>query len=62
MKLVGDLKEKVEQAETQEEAKELIREAGMELTTEEMAQVTGGDIGRGQFGSLASSSMPFRSL
>ena len=42
MKLVGELKEKVETAETREEAKKLIAEAGMELTTEEMEQVTGG--------------------
>ena len=42
MKLVGDLKEKVEKAETPEEAKEIIRDAGMELTDEEMDQVAGG--------------------
>ena len=39
MKLTGDLKEK---AENQEEAKELIKDAGMELTDEEMDQVAGG--------------------
>ena len=45
MKLVGDLKDKVEKAENQEEAKEIIKEAGMELTDEEMDQVAGGDWG-----------------
>ena len=44
MKLTGDLKEK---AENQEEAKEIIREAGvkagMELTEEELDQVAGGN-------------------
>ena len=42
MKLVGELKEKVEKAKTNEEAKEIIEEAGMELTDEEMDQVAGG--------------------
>ena len=42
MKLVGDLKDKVEKAKTTEEAKEIIEEAGMELTDEEMDQVAGG--------------------
>ena len=42
MKLTGDLKEKVEKAETPEEAKEIIKDAGMELTDEEMDQVAGG--------------------
>ncbi len=42
MKLVGDLKDKVEKAENQEEAKKIIEEAGMELTDEEMDQVAGG--------------------
>ena len=36
------LKDKVEKAENQEEAKEIIKEAGMELTDEEMDQVAGG--------------------
>ena len=44
MKLLGDLKDKVEKAENQEEAKEIIKEAGMELTDEEMDQVAGGDV------------------
>ena len=42
MKLVGELKDKVEKAENQEEAKEIIKEAGIELTDEEMDQVGGG--------------------
>jgi len=42
MKLVGELKDKVEKAENQEEAKKIIKEAGMELTDEEMDQVAGG--------------------
>ena len=44
MRLVGDLKDKVEKAENQEEAKKIIKEAGMELTDEEMDQVAGGAI------------------
>ena len=42
MKLVGELKEKVEKAETQEEAKQIIEDAGMELSADEMEQVAGG--------------------
>ena len=42
MNLVGDLKEKVEKAESKEEAKQLIQDAGVELTEEEMEQVVGG--------------------
>ncbi len=42
MKLVGELKDKVEKAANQEKAKEIIKEAGMELTDEEMNQVAGG--------------------
>ena len=42
MKLVGELKEKVEKAENQEEAKKIIKDVGMELTDEEMDQVAGG--------------------
>ena len=45
MKLVGDLKDKVEKAENQEAAKEIIKEAGMDLTDEEMDQVEGGYYG-----------------
>ena len=42
MKLTGKLKEDVEKAENKEQAKELIAEAGMELTDEELEQVSGG--------------------
>ncbi|MBP5164354.1 MAG: hypothetical protein ILP08_02860 [Lachnospiraceae bacterium] len=44
MKLVGDLKDKVEKSDNKEEAKELIKDAGMELTDEEMDQVAGGAV------------------
>ena len=46
MKLTGKLKEQVEKAETKEEKKSLIEDAGMELTDEELDQVSGGVIGR----------------
>ena len=42
MKLIGHLKNEVEQAENKEEAKQIIREAGMLLDDQEMDQVTGG--------------------
>ena len=42
MKLVGKLKDKVEKAESKEETKDLIKDAGMELTEEELDQITGG--------------------
>ncbi len=42
MKLTGKLKEQVEKAETKEEKKSLIKDAGMELTDEEMDKVSGG--------------------
>ena len=42
MKLIGDLKKKVDEANTREEAKELIANAGMELTEEELDAVSGG--------------------
>lgn len=42
MKLTGDLKGKVEKAENREDAKELIKDAGMELTDEELDQVASG--------------------
>ncbi len=45
MKLIGELKEKVEKTETKEEAKKVIEDAGMELTDEEMEQVAGGKSG-----------------
>ncbi len=42
MKSVGELKTKVEKTESKKEAKELIKNAGIELTEEEMNQVSGG--------------------
>ena len=45
MKLTGDLKKQVEKAESKDEKKSLIENAGMELTDEEMNQVSGGTKG-----------------
>ena len=42
MKLIGKLKESVEKAKDREEAKEIIEEAGMELTDDELDKVAGG--------------------
>lgn len=42
MKLTGELKDKVEAAETQEEKKDIIAQAGMELTDDELENVAGG--------------------
>ena len=42
MKLVGELKEKVEMAENMDEAKQAIENAGMELTNEELESIAGG--------------------
>jgi hypothetical protein len=42
MKLIGKLKENVEKAENKEQARELIAEAGMKLTDEELDQAAGG--------------------
>lgn len=42
MKLKGLLKEKVEAVDTKEEKKNIIEEAGMELTDDELDAVTGG--------------------
>ena len=42
MKLTGDLKKQVEKAESKDDKKKVIEEAGMELTDEEMDQVAGG--------------------
>ena len=44
MKLLGLLKDKVDKAETKEEKKAIIAEAGMELTDEELDCVAGGAI------------------
>ena len=43
MKLTGELKKHVEKADSREEKKRLIEEAGMELTDEEMDIVSGGN-------------------
>ncbi len=42
MKLIGDLKEKVENVKTKEEARDTIKEAGMLLDDEELDKVSGG--------------------
>jgi hypothetical protein len=42
MKLVGELKNKVEKTENLDEAKKIIEEAGMELTDDELENVAGG--------------------
>jgi hypothetical protein len=43
MELSKELKEKVEQAETKEEAKKILKEAGLELTDTELDQIAGGE-------------------
>ena len=42
MKLTGHLKERVDQAAGREEKRSLIEQAGMELTDDELDQVSGG--------------------
>ena len=42
MKLIGNLKKKVENAKTKEEARDTIKKAGMLLDDDELAQVSGG--------------------
>ena len=42
MKLTGELKDKVAEAETMDEKKDIIAEAGMELTDDELEKVAGG--------------------
>lgn len=42
MKLIGDLKKKVDEANTREEKQEIIKDAGMELTEKELEMVSGG--------------------
>ena len=44
MKLIGNLREIVEKAQTKEEARNTIRKAGMLLTDEELEQIAGGEI------------------
>ena len=45
MKLIGNLKDKVEQANSKEEARNIISEAGMKLTMDELDMVVGGGNG-----------------
>ena len=42
MKLIGNLKKKVENAKTKEEARDTIKKAGMLLDDDELEMVTGG--------------------
>lgn len=42
MKLTGELKDKVDKTESMEEKKDIIAEAGMELTDDELDMVAGG--------------------
>ena len=42
MKLIGKLKEEVDKAETKEEKKKIIEEAGVQLTDDELEKVAGG--------------------
>ena len=42
MKLTGILKDKVSKAETKEEKKDIIAQAGMELSDDELEMVAGG--------------------
>ena len=42
MKLVGELKKQVEETKNKEEAKEVIENAGMQLTDDELDNVIGG--------------------
>ena len=44
MKLVGELKKQVEETKNKEEAKEVIEKAGMQLTDDELDNVTGGQL------------------
>ncbi len=42
MKLIGNLKKQVDETTSKEEAKKVIEKAGIELTDDELDQVTGG--------------------
>ena len=42
MKLIGNLKKQVEKAKSRDEAKDLIKSAGMMLTDDELEMVAGG--------------------
>ena len=45
MQLIGELKEKVEKAESAEEAKKILEDAGITLDDTELDQVAGGAYG-----------------
>ncbi len=47
MEFKGELKEKIEQAKTLEEAKEVLSDAGIELTDEELEGAAGGIVAGG---------------
>ena len=49
MELTGKLKEQIEKAETREEAKKVIEEAGISLTDEGLEKVAGGGGENGAF-------------
>ena len=42
MQLTGELKEKVQNAKSAEEAKKILKDAGVELTDTELDQIAGG--------------------
>jgi len=44
MKLTGNLKKQVEKAETKEEKKKLLEDAGIKLTDDELDKVAGGGL------------------
>ena len=44
MKLIGNLKKQVERTKNKEEARNLIEQAGMRLTDEELEMVAGGGL------------------
>lgn len=48
MELTGNLKKQVEKAETKDEKKSLIEDAGMLLSDEELDKVAGGDMASSQ--------------
>ena len=54
MELTGELKDKVDKAESKEEAKQAIEDAGMILSDAELDQVSGGT---GWFGQYTGPSM-----
>ena len=62
MKLIGNLKKQVEETNTKEEAKEVIENAGMLLTDDELDNVVGGateENGENNCGGLAYCHCPY---